>query len=196
MKKKNIINKKLLLKQEKELRFIINSKNFKEIIKKIKEAGFLETFILKIKDTYFDNKNYTLLKNLEGYRKRETEIISYKNIPSTKSISFKFIYKKKRNDKVYEKEFKKERFNKEITNLNNKILIKKNRFVFEREKTEVVIDVIRGLGNFLEIECKEKKDPSYQVLKDIEFKENWIKLLHRGVTELWLEKHSSKDKNS
>lgn len=181
-----------IMKEEKEIRFIINPQNFKNIIRKIIEAGFQKTFVLKIEDVYYDNKNYSLLKSLEGYRKRKVEVISLNNIPSTKPASFNFVYKKKKDERVYEEEYKEEEFKKKVDGLNNKILIKKNRFVFKKEKDEIIIDVIRNLGSFLEIECESETDPM-QIYKNLGFKSEWIDLIHKGVTELWLDKHLQKN---
>lgn len=180
------INSKIM-EIEKEIKFIIKTDRIDEIVGAILKADFKETSVLKIKDTYYDTSDFTLLKNLQGFRKRVTEVISMRNIPSDASPQEKFVYKKKIGETIYEKKLVETQFFKKTKDLKNHIVIEKNRFVFVKDDVEIVVDIIRGVANLLEIECRGENEPQ-QVFDSLRIKPDWVERTKLGATELWLEK--------
>ena len=172
---------------EKEIKFIIKTDRIDEIVGTILKANFEETSVFKIMDTYFDTSDFAFLKNLQGFRKRVTEVISVRNIPSDAPTQEKFVYKKKIGETVYEEKLTEIQFIKKTKGLENHIMIEKNRFVFIKDDVEIVIDVICGVGNLLEIECSGESMPQ-QVFNSLGMKQDWVERTRLGVTELWLEK--------
>ncbi|TSC94789.1 MAG: hypothetical protein CEN87_323 [Parcubacteria group bacterium Licking1014_1] len=181
------------MKIEKEIKFIIKTDRIDEIIGTILKANFEETSVLKIKDTYPDTKDFALLKSLQGFRKRVIEVISVRNIPSDTPIQEKFVYKKKIGETVYEEKITEAQFTGKTKSLENHIVIEKNRFIFVKDDVEIVVDIIYGVGNLLEIECSKNSKPQ-QVFNSLGMKQDWVERTKLGTTELWLEKYRAKKK--
>jgi len=180
---------------EKEIKFIIKTSKLDNIVEIILKSGFQETFVLNIRDIYPDTDDFNLLKNLKGYRERVVKVISVKNIPSDMPAQKKFVYKKKEGETVYEKKLTEDEFKKETKGLKKHIVIDKNRFVFVKNDIEIVIDVIRGIGNLLEIECRGESEPQ-EVFDSLGMKEDWVERTRLGTTELWLKQEELKFQSS
>ena len=60
-----------------------------------------------------------------------------------------------------------------------------------RDDIEMVIDVIRGIGNFLEIECSGESEPQ-EVFDNLGMQGDWVERVRLGATELWLQKQERK----
>ncbi|MEK7540966.1 MAG: CYTH domain-containing protein [Patescibacteria group bacterium] len=176
------------MKIEEEIKFIIKTDRIDEIVGTILKANFEETSVLKIKDTYPDTKDFAILKSLQGFRKRVIEVISVKNIPSDAPIQERFVYKKKIGETVYEEKITEAQFAEKTKSLKNHIVIEKNRFVFVKDDVEIVVDIVCGVGNLLEIECSKDSKPQ-QVFNSLGMKHDWVERTKLGATELWLEKN-------
>ena len=163
--------------EEKEIRFKVNTSS-EELCKALEKTGLSNPRVLYIRDVYYDDENYSLLKNLEGYRMREVVVKEGKKIY--------FVYKKKRDGKVYEQEVEASQFKEKILNFKNEIKIRKKRVIYTINDVEVVIDDVPGLGVFLEIEC-QGSDPQ-KFFDTIKNKLNGVERIYQGITELWFEK--------
>ncbi len=165
------------MKEEKEIRFIINNGCIDKLAQHITKKGFKLTHNLFIEDKYYDYDDYSNVKNEEGYRHRR--------IDEKKS---KFTYKKKVDGKVFEQEYNRDKFYEKTKDKTNIIKIKKKRRIFKKDDyCELIIDSILNLGNYFEIEC-QSKNPLF-ILSSLEIPESWLKSTNKGVTEIWLLKN-------
>ena len=171
------------MKEEREIRFIIRT-NVINIIEAIKKAGFKKQEGFAIEDRYYDENNYRLVKNKEGYRCRTV----MKNGEMMKTLT----YKKKIKDTVYEKDLDVEDFYEQTEGKKKIIIIKKQRRIFKNNGNEIAIDIVEDLGDFLEIECE--RDNPQRIFESISLDPKWVERTHLGMTEIWLQKYVKNEK--
>ena len=171
------------MKEEREIRFIIRT-NIVNIIEAIEKAGFKKQGALMIEDRYYDENNYRLVKNKEGYRCRTI----MRNGEMMKTLS----HKKKIKDTVYENNLNVEDFYEQTKGKKKIIIIKKQRRIFKNNGNEVAIDIVDDLGDFLEIECE--RDSPQRIFESISLNPEWVERTRLGMTEIWLQKYVRNEK--
>lgn len=162
---------------EVELKFpLMNSLELIEKLKSIAKLGIQRDFQ---KDIYYNSAHRNFLSEKpisEWLRLRESKkgfSLNYKkwhNEDGNKTVSCDEFETKIDNIEAFKKLF-------ENLNFKELIVVEKNRSIWDYRDTEIAIDEVKELGNFIEIEAKgnfvnieEAKMHLYSILKEIEAK--------------------------
>ncbi|MBU3942955.1 CYTH domain-containing protein [Patescibacteria group bacterium] len=157
------------MREEKEIKFVIKVEP-KIIDKLIKQAGFFLLTVIDVSDTYYDYPDFRMLKNKEAFRVREVD--------GTKQYSYK-----KKGTKVYEDKLDEKLFNETVKDMKPLITLNKKRSVYKLGDNEIVIDRIKELGNFLEVEC-EKNNPQ-DVFNTLKIPVAVVERTTQGITDFY-----------
>jgi len=152
-----------------ELKIGVNS--FRGIKKLLKEINAKESGILIQKDTYYNSKNNRL--KLREINNREFVLIGYSrpDKESAKLSNYDLLYLDKDQAKTLKKIMR--------DSFGEKVIVKKKRELWIYENTRIHLDLVEGLGKFLEIEtvvgegtkkARKEYDEIYGFLKLDEFK--------------------------
>jgi predicted adenylyl cyclase CyaB len=151
-------------------------------------------------DTYYDTTNNTLFLNAVFLRKRNNKAVEIKYNLDKADVSHFFC--NETNFKLPFSEEAKKAFDdflskhiQPVTNndifkkyqLQEFVVIKKNREIYEGKEIEVSYDEVEGLGEFIEIEAKTKE--GIDLLRDYmsDFK---VQRITTGYVELYLKKYN------
>ncbi len=168
-------------------------KDFKEIKKRLK----------KIKANYIGKKSqidyyYSLYHRPLGKKKGNVFRVRYDRISSEVRMEFhkpKNIYAAEEIElKVHDLKIT-QRILKEMK-AKQEFIIDKERLVYQKGRVEIVLDKIKSLGNFIEVEIdgqdtKKNRDELYRVLNLLGIKENQI-MLHERYHSMILKKKAKK----